>query len=424
MERARGSWVWPGWLGVACLLVACGGGGGPDAGPDADGQIEDGAEDGQLEDGGEDGGGQDPGPPDGADGGCQGALGLGEPCADDCDCAGPLRCRGLPGDLRCLVPCQAWDGCPGTGAGCAEPTCDLDLGACRCACLEGGCDARTCFAGWCVGCAEDAHCAGLDCSADPRAPLPRCRLDAQACVCGGTCGDLACDPAEEALGGCPGDCPGPCREGAARVHACKTGELVPWCTCRGGAWDCLAEPAAACPGETACELQGGQCVDSVESCFDGQVAAEAHGCSAQPLCCLPRACTGPGQSYYPYLGVCCPGLRALPSRAPVSGMLGPELPGVSCFDTCWALLCAPCGDGACQPWLAENVCTCPEDCPLPPYDFVCQAEADCGVPHCRAAGEDCLDLTPACQDRRCAWTRVERPGWLCDPLTRRCVPGP
>jgi hypothetical protein len=394
---------------VLALAGCPGGGGASDGALDAE---PDGDEDAGPQDEDRDGGQGDPG--------CQGEGGPGEACLDDCACRPPLACRGLPGDTRCLPPCEAYADCQGAAAGCAEPFCDFNLGACRCSCLEGQCGQEVCFAGTCVGCATDEHCASLDCTGQPLSPSPRCVLAEQRCACGGACGDGECDPAEASLGDCPADCPGPCREGARKAHSCKGMEQVAWCTCRAGAWDCLPAPEDACPGESACERQGGECVESAEACFDGDLAPDPLGCAPRS-CCSPRACTGPGQSYYPYLGGCCPGLRAVPSRSPMPGDMLGLTGGMVCYNSCWALQCVPCGDGACQPWLGESFCTCPEDCSRPPCEFVCQAEDDCGLAHCRQEGPACRESAPRCEVGRCVWTERLLEGLVCDPVTRRCA---
>ena len=370
-----------------------------------------------------DSGGSDQGDPGGSDSGdaaCPHDGKLGDDCDDDCGCQADLACRGLPGERICSVPCRAYQECEGKPVGCASPFCDLSLGACRCVCMQGECGDEQCVAGYCVGCGDDEHCKDHDCSQTPQTPKPRCRLDTQTCVCGGDCGDGNCDSYEEALGSCPQDCSGPCRDGEVRSFSCMSMETVEWCTCVDSAWDCLDDPTGLCHGENRCIQMGGQCAATAPDCYEGTPAAEAHGClDPSPVCCLPTQCTGPGISYYPYLGLCCPGLRAVPSRMPLSGPMG-DIDGVYCFDTCWALICAPCGDGACQLHMGENFCTCPEDCPHPPYPFACNTVSECGSAYCRQDDATCIQHTPGCTDKRCEWTTQQLADHLCNPATRTC----
>ncbi|MBN2498651.1 MAG: hypothetical protein JXR96_28935 [Deltaproteobacteria bacterium] len=407
-----------------CLAIACAGGGdGPDAGLDSgddagaiDGDgaaADDGAADAGADAAADDGGGADAG-----DGG--GAGELGQPCRLDADCRPGLACRGLPGQEVCAVACQSWDGCEGAALPCDDGVCDMNAGACRCPCWNTGCDEGECVDGYCVGCAADAHCEALECPDLPGQDRPRCRLDSQTCVCGGLCGDGVCDEVEASVRSCPADCAQGCTQGEILPVACKNGELVPWCTCSDGRWACEQEPTARCPGETACERAGGSCAAAAEDCYEGQIAADPQGCAGDaPLCCAPVACTAAGEGYYPIVGLCCPGLRALDSAEPISGFV-PEIEGVCCFANCWELYCAPCSDGVCQPHLGENCCNCPEDCPPPAYGLVCQADYDCGHAFCRQQGEICHQARPVCEQSRCTWQESDLEGQICDPALNAC----
>jgi hypothetical protein len=121
--------------------------------------------------------------------------------------------------------------------------------------------------------------------------------------------------------------------------------------------------------------------------------------------------------------MCCPGLRALPSKILVEGdMMG--IDGVICFDSCWALICAPCGDGTCELHMGENFCSCPEDCLLPPLPLGCNdSPYECGVAYCRQEDDRCVSVTPRCDVNTCVWDEQEHPG-QCNPVQRACQPRP
>ena len=393
----------------------------PDSGIDAGEDAGDDAGDNAGNDAGDDAG-QDAGDSatDAGDTACPRDGKLGDACLDDCGCQADLACRGLPSETVCSVPCQTYPDCDGKPVGCANPFCDLSLGACRCICQEGACGAEYCMAGYCIGCGADEHCKDHDCSATPQTPRPRCRPDTETCVCSGDCGDGNCDGYEQALSACPEDCSGPCQNKEVLSFSCMNMETVPWCTCQNAQWECLEDPTLSCHGENRCIQMGGQCSDL--ECYEGTPAAEPHGCvDPSPLCCLPAECVGAGMSYYPYLGLCCPGLRAVPSRMPMADPMG-DIDGVYCFDTCWALICAPCGDGACQLHMGENFCTCPEDCPHPPYTFACTGVGECGTAYCRQEGAACIQHTPRCADNQCQWSTQQLADHLCNPVTRACDP--
>ncbi len=354
---------------------------------------------------------------DGSDAACAGDGEIETPCASDCDCAGELVCRGYPGELACAVGCIASAACTPALVGCDTTYCDLNVGACRCVCdVDGDCDGGHCHLGWCVGCATDDHCALLDCTVG----VPRCDLDTEMCVCGGACGDGHCDPDEAGASSCPADCPSPCIEGEVMGWPCQEGGLVTFCTCTAGAFECVDDPASLCPAATACERAGGECTTSDGYC-EGTLSADPMECSGDsPVCCVPGSCTGAGRQYYPYFGVCCPGLRALPSLEPTEDyMTGTGCP--ICMASCWILTCAPCGDGACQPHFEENPCNCPEDCPRPPYEIGCSSyDEECGITYCRQEGTACRQLTPGCEAGACVVAEELHEGRICSPVTRRC----
>ncbi len=363
----------------------------------------------------------DPGQDAGDQGSCTFSGAYGDDCTRDCDCKNEFACRGNAGQQTCLVACQSYDGCTNNPTGCASYYCDMNIGACVCNCQTGDCDPQVCVSGICIDCGWDGDCAEFDCSGDPDLPDPLCQPDIQACVCSGKCGNGNCDSYEEAVNSCPADCSGPCVDGEILSFSCTNLQTVQWCVCTNSSWEC-DDPLPKCPGENQCIAQGGMCVDSVDSCYEGEIAAEANGCVApSPLCCQPINCTGAGVSYYPGMGYCCPGLRAIPSRSMMTGMIPDAPEAISCCDSCWALLCAPCGDQVCQTYMGENFCTCPEDCPEPPYELSCHQSAnDCGVGFCRQDGEVCHQETPNCNAGDCSWTTQDLSGQICNPVTRAC----
>jgi len=365
--------------------------------------------------------GSDPGPDAGDQGPCTYSGQLGDECTKDCDCQVDFACRGLPGRQTCRVACQSYNGCTDKPVGCDNFFCDMNIGACHCSCQPEDCEPQVCVSGSCIDCGWDTDCADFDCTGDPNLTDPLCQPDIQTCVCGGKCGDGNCDSYEEAVNSCPADCSGPCVDGEILSFSCTNLRTVEWCVCTDSSWEC-SDPLLKCPGDNLCIQMGGMCVDSADGCYEGELAGEPNGCvDPSPLCCLPTNCTGPGMTYYPYIGYCCPGLRAVPSRAMMEGWIPDNPDAVSCCDTCWALLCAPCGDQICQTYLGENFCTCPEDCPTPPYELACSQSADgCGTAFCRQDDEGCHQETPSCTDGNCSWTIQDLPGQICNPVTRAC----
>lgn len=349
---------------------------------------------------------------------------LGDACSRDCDCVTDLACRGLPGQRSCSVPCTEQQQCATALPGCASATCEITLGACRCLCETDGCGDDVCFGGWCVGCARDADCAGHVCGTDPGLDTPRCRVDTGQCACGGQCGDGVCDPVERDERSCPADCDD-CQQNDQLLASCSDGLRVPWCDCDttggSGTWDC-ADPWDQCTGDTRCAREGGFCTGAAVDCFEGTVAATALDCEGDtPLCCAPEPCTEAGDDYYPMSGRCCPGLRAITSLAPMTGM-NPNVSGATCYPGCWAMTCAPCGDGVCELHFGENPCNCPEDCPLPPDGLTCDTQhLDCGRPFCRQQGTTCHQETPRCQSGVCSRDVQDVAGAVCDRITDTCI---
>ena len=169
--------------------------------------------------------------------------------------------------------------------------------------------------------------------------------------------------------------------------------------------------------------KGGMCVASNEACTEGKVAAQPTGCTGgTPVCCEPDVCKGPGELYYPTVGICCPGLRALDSSVPMESFIA-EVEGLLCFANCWSYTYAPCGDGACEPHLGETPCTCPEDCPFPPVPFVCEDSGTyCGRAFCRQDGPICYQEAPSCLEHLCEWVAEDHPGQTCDRQAASCSP--
>jgi hypothetical protein len=318
------------------------------------------------------------------------------------------------------VSCERYSGCENANLSCANPICVMAIGACRCPCTD-SCPDGVCFGEQCLQCAYDSDCESHACT-NPETPNPRCRPDTHQCSCSGECGDGVCDDYEEAARTCPQDCAGPCVEGEVLPFSCQDGSTFVWCRCEEETWVC-GEPANMCTGDTACAQQGGQCVATEGDCFEGEIVAESHGCSgSSPLCCMAPQCFGPGEQYYPTLGRCCAGLRSLPALELMSGM-HPDVEGVMCFASCWVQTCAPCADGLCQPHMGESFCTCPEDCPQPPYPLVCSGPSiECGVAYCQQEGDTCYLNTPRCEQNACLWDREAHPNHICNTAERVCEP--
>jgi hypothetical protein len=396
-------------LVMGLVSASCGDSGGAsggDGGEDPDGSSVDGGADSTV----------DSGP-------CAHQGELGDPCEDDCDCPVDARCRGISGQEVCSVPCEGYEDCAGARLGCQQdPICDMNAGACRCICEEATCPDGVCARGvYCLECVTSADCASHTCS-EPDLDQPVCDPSTAECSCRGACGDGSCDGYEEATQSCPEDCTSPCQDGSVLPFSCTHGETVTWCRCESGAWVC-EDPTLQCTGDTECARMGGSCAPSAGECYEGEPAADAHGCSGDsPVCCLAAECAGPGEEYYPGSGHCCAGLRALPSLELMSGM-HPDVGGVMCFSTCWVQTCAPCGDGICQPHLAENFCNCPEDCSAPPYDLSCSDMShECGTAYCWQDGETCHMETPLCQQGSCQWDSEQVPGAVCNTAERACEP--
>ncbi len=410
-------------LFVSPLLVSCKDKDGGSADASVDGGESDGtADDGSLVDGGDiDDGSTTDGRVDG--GPCEHSGELGDPCEHDCDCAEEFPCRGYPGKKVCSVVCNGYNQCSDGPLECELIAyCDLNIGACRCSCTENNCPDGVCFSGQCVGCAVDEDCRWLSCDDDPALPAPRCRPDTEECVCAGVCGDGICDEYEEATNTCPEDCTGPCENGQTLPFSCMNGTVVEWCRCENEIWVCNENPTQQCEGDTECEQAGGNCVSQEDHCYEGVIAADAMGCTGDmDLCCVLPSCVGIGEHFYPVLGHCCPGLRALPPSSPSEGMI-PGVEGIMCFASCWIMTCSTCGDGICQPQYSENFCNCPEDCPPPPYEMACSSvDRECGLPFCRQEAGGCEEHVPKCSENSCSWSVEVFPGSVCDGVKRRCV---
>lgn len=319
------------------------------------------------------------------------------------------------------IRCEKWDDCSAANMDCESYTCDFDIGVCRCMCdTNEDCGDEICYHGYCVGCAEDAHCKELNCDTGSQT-APKCRVDTESCVCGGKCGDEVCDEAEEALGTCPQDCKA-CVTGQIKPFACMSGVEVIWCECKNSQWDCVEHPEALCEEQTDCARQGGQCVSDMQYC-EGKQASGSLDCSdPDPICCLPDECGVAGINYYPYFGICCAGLVAIDTNALMENF-EQDNPGLVCFANCWSQTCAPCGNGKCEWHFDENYCNCPEDCPAPPQELICSSDDNptlCGTEHCVQDGNDCIQKTPLCQNKECSWNIDRKSGWVCNSIIRKC----
>jgi hypothetical protein len=188
--------------------------------------------------------------------------------------------------------------------------------------------------------------------------------------------------------------------------------------------DSHVHQAITCMGDTECQKRGGECIVDEMACYDGStITTDPMGCDATsaPMCCMPDACTPAGMSYYPMSGSCCPGLVGLTSIE-VAEPWEPGDEGLICMIGCWALVCAPCGDGTCSPHLGENYCSCPRDCPRPPIDLTCYSDdIECGARFCRQEGATCHEEWPRCSSGVCSIDTSDHPGWVCDCTTQSCV---
>jgi hypothetical protein len=147
---------------------------------------------------------------------------------------------------------------------------------------------------------------------------------------------------------------------------------------RAGVVAAIATLALACGGATRPSEQGAP--------PDGGADAEAGADDAFTIrdgakCCAAgtgRSCCAPDESFLkcaPYAGafdhcsgagepfaakmpcaLCCPGT----DRIRITKVAPDGSCTISSEDS---LVCAPCGDGVCDPAAGENRCSCPEDCP-------------------------------------------------------------
>ena len=132
---------------------------------------------------------------------------------------------------------------------------------------------------------------------------------------------------------------------------CATRSSEPSERSDGGVADAAAEAAASFTtrGGTKCcaEGTGRDCCAPDESFF---ACAAYAGVSDH--------CTGAGKDFGAKgpCPLCCPGM----DRIPITDVAADGSCTVGAGDS---LLCAPCGDGVCDPAAGENRCSCPEDCP-------------------------------------------------------------
>jgi hypothetical protein len=345
------------------------------------------------------------------------AANLGNPCQNDAECAGNLRCLtassnpfganipGGPAGGYCSMPCDGPDECPGDGVcatfdpnasgvclrGCvaegAPGACGrtqvdcIDIGApvCLPACTsDDGCGDRVCDGGLCVD-----------------APEPECSSDVE-CASGELC-DLtsgSCVPEPEP--GCSSDAD------------CDTGEL-----CDAPSGECVAAPPAPCTTDTdcdtgeLCELATGDCVpappvactadaDCAEGLICDLIIGECFVPEPEP-CVIDSDC--PGQVCNPTSGECIPA-----PAIPVGGVCSEDeqCPGAFCpsirgnfFCSGFCLLNTAIG---CEPYGADAFCLIPVQDDIGACLELCNTPADCVQPNwqCLPLGGDIGGRTGAC----------------------------
>ncbi len=113
------------------------------------------------------------------------------------------------------------------------------------------------------------------------------------------------------------------------------------------------------PPQDLCTASGGTCYPSDSPCPPGSLA-EPFSCPEpdSQQCCMPmgQECVGEGKKVpvIPDAPPCCEDLVLISTAFPK---------GEICEQPVGSMLCSRCGDEVCQSgW--ENVCNCPEDCPL------------------------------------------------------------
>jgi hypothetical protein len=300
---------------------------------------------------------------------CNGAIdevcaGLGEPCADDDECATPL-CADVGGERVCTASCTAGlTTCPAggvcAGLGCAASLCraapagSAPLGA---PCTDNG----DCAGGFCAAapgaapvCARPCVPDGLDCWADEI-----CVRLAEGCG--------ACVPATAAPGVRPGlgePCgdSAPCAEGQCFTDGDRDacGDGCTWQYCVGVG----CTERIPCPESTHCRSamcvrgplsEPGQPCAHADDCRSGDCREDAGG--------VPRCAEACGAG-----GACTPGFACADGRCwPTAARLG---------DGC-AVAGDPCEDGECARVGEDVACVAPcdgvGDCPA---GLACVATAD------------------------------------------------
>ncbi len=198
-----------------------------------------------------------------------------------------------------------------------------------------------------------------------------------------------------------------CCPGLTQIPDCVAevfGELSCMCTeasmcTHCGDFDCgPGENVCNCPGDcpfeapSGCVLDGGECMPgqpTTDGCPYGWGPVELPGCTEIEVCCMTdqTVCAVKGETVSGMPGdeSCCPSLAPIPATEidPATG---------DCAVMIGGMICAVCGDGVCESgW--ENMCNCPDDCPLPPGEcygtyVTCPGEDYCKHPQgsCNAVG--------------------------------------
>ena len=206
-----------------------------------------------------------------------------------------------------------------------------------------------------------------------------------------------------------------CCAGLASIPDCVNEGLGdPVCMCTEGVMCTMCGNGECGPGENECncpedcpfepfnwcEEAGGECTmgqPTTDGCAYGWGPVYLDGCSNGDLCCMPDEiiCAVKGETVngLPDDTKCCVGLSPI-------GMFKFDPATGTCEMLIGGSVCAVCGDGVCESgW--ENLCNCPEDCPLNPGEcygpYVTCPQGDyCKYPEgsCESAGAtgQCIEI--------------------------------